>query len=156
LPPSIFSGAGRPGLEMADRDWNRLNPDFVQSVLKVFTRMEARGYPLVLLEGYRSPERQDVLADSHAQVTNARAFQSKHQYGMAVDVAPMRDGRLVISERDSWAMQAYQALGEEAEREGLIWGGRWKLKDFGHIEASGSIGASLRNKSIERAGSMVF
>ncbi len=153
LPPSVFAAVDRPGLMTADRDWSRLNPDFVQDVLRVFAKMEARGYPLVLLEGYRSPERQNALADSHVQVTNARAFQSKHQYGLAVDVAPMKDGRIVISERDPWAMQAYQALGEEAERVGLTWGGRWRLKDFGHIEVSGPLAAILKSKGIARADS---
>ena len=135
LPPSTFIGTERPGLETANRDWTRLDSDFMNLALRVFARMEARGYPLALLEGYRSPERQDVLAESGFHVTNAKAFQSKHQYGLAMDVAPIRDGRLVISERDPWAMQAYQVLGEEAEKEGLIWGGRWKLRDYGHIES---------------------
>ncbi|SNS32564.1 peptidoglycan L-alanyl-D-glutamate endopeptidase CwlK [Noviherbaspirillum humi] len=136
LPPAVFLNTERPNLETADRDWNRLHPDFLQQALRVFARMEARGFPLALLEGYRSPERQDRLADMGAHVTQARAFQSKHQFGQALDAAPLRQGQLVISERDPWAMQAYQALGEEADREGLIWGGRWSMKDYGHIESA--------------------
>ena len=107
----------------------------MQSVLQVFLRLQERGYAFALLEGYRSPERQDQLAAMGGHVTNARAFPSRHQYGLSVDIAPMKEGRLVISERDPWAMKAYEALGEEAERLGLVWGGRWSLKDFGHIEA---------------------
>ena len=145
LPPSTFIGTERPGLETANRDWARLDPDFMNLALRVFARMEARGYPLALLEGYRNPDRQDALAESGFHVTNARAFQSKHQYGLAMDVAPIRDGRLVISERDPWAMQAYQALGEEAEKEGLTWGGRWKLRDYGHIESPVQI-SQLRSR----------
>ena len=76
-----------------------------------------------------------------SHVTSARAFQSKHQFGMAVDLAPLRDGRLIISERDPWAMEAYLALGEEAEKAGLIWGGRWWFKDYGHVEIAESIKA---------------
>ena len=139
LPPSTFTGTGRSGLESADRDWKKLNPEFMTVALKVFARLEARGYPFALLEGYRSPERQDALADAGTHVTNARAFQSKHQYGLALDAAPIRNGRLVISERDPWAMEAYLALGEEAERGGLVWGGRWRLKDYGHIEAASPV-----------------
>lgn len=146
LPPSVFVGTDRPGLETADRDWTKLNPDFARLALQVFARAEARGFPMALLEGYRSPERQDVLADSGEHVTNARAFQSKHQYGQALDAAPMKDGRLVISERDPWAMEAYRVLGEEAEKAGLVWGGRWKLKDFGHIEVQQSVAAIARKK----------
>jgi len=139
LPPSVFIGTDRPGLETANRDWSRLDPNFMAVALKVFARLEARGYPFTLLEGYRSPERQDALADTGTHVTNARAFQSKHQYGLALDAAPLRNGRLVISERDPWAMEAYLALGEEAENAGLLWGGRWRLKDYGHIEVAGMV-----------------
>lgn len=139
LPPSMFVGSERLALETADRDWSKLDPRFVQSVLRVLSRLGERGYSFALLEGYRSPERQEKLADLGSNVTNARAFQSKHQFGRAVDLAPISSGRLVISERDPWAMQAYEALGEEAEKAGLTWGGRWSFKDFGHIEIGGSL-----------------
>lgn len=142
LPPSLFVGHDRPALETADRDWAKLDRRFMQSVLQVFVQLRERGYDFALLEGYRSPERQEKLAAMGGHVTNARAYQSRHQYGLAVDIAPMRDGRLIISERDPWAMKAYEALGEEAERAGLIWGGRWSFKDFGHIEAKMDRGAA--------------
>lgn len=144
LPPSLFVGSERPALETADRDWSKLNPRFTQPVLLVLARLQARGYPFALLEGYRSPERQEKLADLGSHVTNARAFQSKHQFGLAVDLAPLRDGRLLISERDPWAMQAYTALGEEAERAGLTWGGRWWFKDYGHVEVAEPVAAIVR------------
>lgn len=139
LPPSLFIGSERPALETADRDWSKLNPRFTQSVLQLLARLRERGYAFALLEGYRSPERQEKLADLGNHVTSARAFQSKHQYGAAADLAPLRDGRLVISERDPWAMEAYQALGEEAEKAGLVWGGRWWFKDYGHVEVVESV-----------------
>lgn len=141
LPPALFVSSERPALETADRDWNKLDPRFAQPVLQVLSRLQSRGYTFVLLEGYRSPERQEKLADLGNHVTNARAFQSKHQFGVAADLAPVSDGKLVISERDPWAMQAYLALGEEAEKAGLTWGGRWWFKDYGHVEMSGSIAA---------------
>lgn len=141
LPPEAFRDAinEQPRLSGADRDWNRLNPAFVQTVLRVMARMEARGFPMTLLEGYRSPERQDALAGQATLVTKAKGGQSKHQYGLAVDLAPVRNGKVVISERDPWAMQAYVALGEEAGAASLTWGGNWSFKDYGHIERSGSL-----------------
>jgi peptidoglycan L-alanyl-D-glutamate endopeptidase CwlK len=135
LPAVMFLGSNIPGLESADRNWNRLDPVFMQRALLVFARMEARGYQMALLEGYRSPERQDSLASIGANVTRARAYQSQHQYGLALDAAPVMNGQLVISERDPWAMQAYQVFGEEAEKAGLVWGGRWTFRDYGHIES---------------------
>lgn len=143
LPPALFAGTGRSGLETADRDWRKLDQDFMQLVLYLLTRMEARGYPLALLEGYRSPEQQARLAEQGAQVTQARAWESKHQFGLAVDLAPIKNGALMISERDPWAFEAYQALGEEAQAIGLNWGGRWSMKDYGHVEAAGTIAANI-------------
>ncbi len=144
LPPSVFVGTERPFLEGADRDWKRLNPDFSQVVLKLFTRMEERGYRMQLLEGYRSPERQDMLAEKGPSVTNARAYQSKHQYGLATDLAFLRNGNLVISERDPWAAAGYKALGEEAEHLGLTWGGRWAMRDLGHVESPAKISPPVK------------
>ena len=89
---------------------------------------------MALLEGYRSPERQERLAAAGSHVSNARAFQSFHQYGLAADCAFIRDGRLVISERDPWAMRGYQLYGQVAESLGMVWGGRWAMMDFGHTE----------------------
>ena len=134
LPPALFTGTGSFDLEHADRDWAKLKPGFRQAVLQVFARMEARGYRMALLEGFRSPERQELLARRGPAVTRARAGQSRHQAGLAADVAPMRDGRLSILDRDPWTSAAYQALGEEARRSGLVWGGSWTLRDLGHLE----------------------
>jgi len=89
---------------------------------------------MAILEGYRSPARQDALAAAGPGVTNARAYQSWHQYGLAADCAFVRDGKLVISEKDPWAMRGYQLYGQVAESMGLTWGGRWKMMDFGHTE----------------------
>ena len=145
LPPVVFTTQEvmqlRPMLPGASRDWQLLNHDFMQRLLLIFRIMKQKhGYDMVILEGYRSPERQNMLASMGAHVTNAAAFQSYHQYGLAADSAFLRDGKLVISERDPWAMRGYQLYGEVAESIGMHWGGRWKAMDFGHLEwhASGT------------------
>ncbi len=139
LPPLAFSTREvelvRPMLVDASRNWGLLRPEFSQRLLLVFKIMKEKyGYEMALLEGYRSPARQDMLAGMGSQVTNARAFQSWHQYGLAADCAFWRDGKLVISEKDPWAMRGYQLYGEVAESLGLTWGGRWTMMDFGHAE----------------------
>ncbi len=146
LPPTVFENLDEKNLslESADRDWGRLDPVFAQLVLRVMERMQARGVRMALLEGYRSPERQEVLASREAKVTGARGGQSKHQYGLAVDLAPFQDGHLVISEADPWAARVYEIYGQEAEAVGLVWGGRWSFRDLVHIEAPGTIADNLR------------
>lgn len=139
LPPEVFATKEveqvRPALHDASRDWNLLDADFRTRLLLVYKIMrEQYGYEMALLEGYRSPERQNRLAQMGGNVTNAAAFQSYHQYGLAADNAFLRDGKLVISEKDPWAMRGYQLYGQVAEQVGLTWGGRWKLMDLGHVE----------------------
>lgn len=139
LPPLMFTTAEvtlvRPMLDSANRNWQLLDPDFSRRMLLVFRIMKERhGYDMAILEGYRSPERQNALAAAGPNVTNARAFQSYHQFGLAADCAFLRDGKLVISEKDPWALRGYRLYGEAAESVGLTWGGRWTMMDFGHAE----------------------
>jgi peptidoglycan L-alanyl-D-glutamate endopeptidase CwlK len=139
LPPEVFMTAEvesvRPQLGTADRRWEFLDAEFKQRLLRVYKIMrEEHGYEMVLLEGYRSPERQAMLARMGPHVTSAGAWQSYHQYGLAADSAFLKGGRLVISERDPWAMKGYELYGEVSIRLGLTWGGRWKNMDLGHVE----------------------
>ena len=118
-----------------NRKWDKLNPRYSQRLLMVFNIMKQQyGYELVLLEGYRSPDRQNMLA-KNTHTTRAKGFQSYHQFGLAGDIAFKRHGKVVISERDPWAMRGYQLYGQVAESVGLTWGGRWKsIQDYGHTE----------------------
>ncbi len=120
---------------LVDRKWDKINPRYKQRLLMVFKIMkEQHGYELVLLEGYRSPSRQNMLA-GNPNTTRARGYQSYHQFGLAADVAFKRNGKVVITERDPWAMRGYELYGQVAESVGLTWGGRWKsIKDYGHTE----------------------
>jgi len=125
----------RSNTDLVNRKWARMNPRYKQRLLMVFKIMRERyQYELVLLEGYRSPERQNLLS-GNSKITQARAYQSYHQFGLAADIAFLRDGKVVISEQDPWAMRGYQRYGEIAESVGLTWGGRWKsIQDYGHSE----------------------
>ncbi|MCU4413327.1 M15 family metallopeptidase [Acinetobacter sp. WU_MDCI_Axc73] len=121
--------------QLIDRKWDKMHPRYKQRLLMVFKLMKERyGYELVLLEGYRSPARQNLLS-GNPNTTRARGYQSYHQFGLAADVAFKRNGKVVITERDPWAMRGYQLYGEVAESVGLTWGGRWKsIQDYGHTE----------------------
>lgn len=138
-PPEAFSTREvemvRPDVALASRNWQLLDQEFTQRLLVVFRLMKERhGYEMVLIEGYRSPERQAGLYEQGPQVTQVGANMSYHQYGLAADSAFFRDGKVVISERDPWAMRGYQLYGEIAAQVGLTWGGNWKMQDYGHVE----------------------
>ena len=131
----VFEAHSHNDLAGADRKWHKMNPRFKQRLLMVIKTMrEQHGYEIILLEGYRSPERQNNLA-TNINTTRAKGFQSYHQFGLAADIAFKRNGKVVISERDPWAMRGYQLYGQVAESVGLTWGGRWKsIQDYGHTE----------------------
>lgn len=67
-------------------------------------------------------------------VTHAPPGFSSHNYGLAVDVCRMFDGNVV-----SWDPQDYELLGEEAEKVGLVWGGRWTNPDRPHVQWPGYV-----------------
>lgn len=138
MPPELFStrevDRDRQQIAFASREWNLLDADFRQRLLAVYHLMAQRGYQMTLLEGYRSPERQAALAALGKHVTHAGAYQSYHQYGLAADSAFYKDGKLLISEKDPWAMEGYRLYGQYAESVGLVWGGKWQMLDFGHVE----------------------
>ena len=114
------------------RTFAELDADYRNRLISVFIVMKQQyGYDLVMLEGYRSPERQDSLSSS---VTSAVGGLSFHQYGLASDCAFWRDGKLMADPKNPWTMQGYKLLGEVAKSVGLVWGGNWSIKDYGHTE----------------------
>lgn len=126
---------GYINIKNADRNWNKMNSDFVQRLLAVYKIMrDEYGYEMVLLEGYRSPERQARLLRKGTHVTKAGSYKSYHQFGLAADSAFIRNGKIVITEKDPWAMRGYQLYGKVAKSAGLVWGGDWRMKDLGHVE----------------------
>ena len=140
LAPSFFA---TPEVERvlplavsASREWALLDPEFRQRLLLTMHLMRDRhGIEMVLLEGFRSEERQAQLAALGPHVTLAPAGASRHQAGLAADCAFLFDGRVVIDEKDPRAARAYALYGEIARATGLTWGGAWRnLVDLGHVE----------------------
>ena len=123
-----------------------LHPDLVAKLTRVFAAMHALGYPMRLIEGVRSAERQQALyAQGRTKpgkiVTNCDGVvkKSNHQakddgFGHAVDCAFLDDPHTPRDETydESMPWNAYGAL---AEAVGLAWGGRWKDPyDRPHVE----------------------
>lgn len=148
LPPAVFTAAEAElqrsaagiavpqAIASADRRWERVDAGLRQRVLAIHQAMARQGYRMVLVEGYRSPERQAELARRGSGTTLAGAGRSCHQYGLAVDSALYRDGRLQWDMDDPWTRRGYLLYGRLAADAGLEWGGNWRsLKDYVHVEA---------------------
>lgn len=108
-----------------DRDPSKLLPGFAKKVEQLFQAMRKRGYKPLLWEGYRTPERAAMLAEKGTGIVD-----SMHSYGAAVDIVDESTAP------NYWtgAPGFWNALGEEAEKLGLTWGGRWKSVDRPHVQ----------------------
>jgi hypothetical protein len=89
-------GAPAPAAEKRDTDLFKLHPTVREAVAETLQTLEADGAPFRLFEGFRPPERQAWLyAQGRTRpggvVTKAQAWQSYHQYGLAVDLVLFRD-----------------------------------------------------------------
>ena len=102
-----------------------LYPPFRRKVEAILRGAKAQGQDYVLFETYRSQERQVELF--RQGVTQLRTV-GVHHFGLAADLVRRVDGRL------TWSAD-YRLLGELADEEGLVWGGRWKFRDAAHIQA---------------------
>lgn len=62
-------------------------------------------------------------------VTNAKAGESMHNYGLAIDVVEMKDGKPL------WNNPNWQVIANLGKSIGFSWGGDWRtLKDKPHFE----------------------
>jgi len=110
-------------------DLNKLNPAFRPLAEELIRRGKIGSWKAFITEGWRSNERQNYL---YAQgryapynkmpiVTNAKAGQSDHNFGLAVDVAFKNSfGRV------SYDPNLFLQLAPIAKEIGLSWGGDWK------------------------------
>ncbi len=75
-----------------------LHPAFREKVNRLIAALAAEGLPFRPFEGFRTPVRQDWLYQQGrtrpgAVVTKARAWESYHQYGLAVDFVLYQNGK---------------------------------------------------------------
>jgi|SRR5580692_4120757 peptidoglycan L-alanyl-D-glutamate endopeptidase CwlK len=63
-------------------------------------------------------------------VTNAKAGQSAHNYGLAFDGAPLIGGKIAWDDHPHWLL-----YGQVAKQIGLEWAGTWvSFKEYPHIQ----------------------
>lgn len=129
-----------PGLT---RDLDLLQPEFAGRVKQWLTRLKSQGIELFISETLRSYERSTAL---YAQgrtspgkiITKARAGQSYHNFGLALDCYPVLHGKTVINfDRDAEAFAVIKQAAAEASAFQIEWGGNWKnFKDLPHFQDS--------------------
>lgn len=105
------------------RDRAQLHPQFRAALDDLLGRTSADGLPFRVFEAFRTPERQEWLyaqgrTRPGGKVTNARAWESFHQFGLAADMVLFIDGRWSWS--DAGPLKAHwDRLRELAAKVGL-------------------------------------
>lgn len=119
-----------------------LNPIVEAKARDFLSRCAAEGIDVLVTSTYRDAESQNALfAQGRTApgkiVTNAKAGQSWHNFRVAFDVVPLRNGKPVwgITGED---LKLWQRLGAIGKACGLEWAGEWRtFREFPHFQYTG-------------------
>ena len=124
-----------------------VHPELAARIRRAADRLLKAGIVIEVVQGLRTYAEQDALyaqgrTKPGKRVTNARGGQSNHNFGLAVDVCPFRNGK------PDWDAphSVWQQIGDAGKFEGLEWGGDWtSLVDLPHLQLSGLTLAQCRS-----------
>ena len=126
-----------------------LHPKIRNEVLELYSyvneKLLGKGVRLRFAYTYRSPEEQNQLFNQKPKVTNAKAWQSIHQYGLAFDIVLLYDlDNNGTFETASWDIKKdfdkdgiadWMEVTNYFKSKGYEWGGDWKsFKDAPHFQ----------------------
>ena len=118
-----------------------LHPRVAALAIQHIDLCKQAGIDIIVTSTFRDKESQDALYAEGRTLpgkikTRARGGQSIHNYRLAYDVVPLRNGKPVWDTRDvAWAK-----VGLIGESLGLEWGGNWKsFKDLPHFQYLGGL-----------------
>lgn len=115
-----------------------IRPDFI-TLLTSATKIASRhGLTVEAISGTRTYAEQDHLyAQGRTRpgsiVTNAKAGQSNHNFGVAIDLGLFRGSSYIDSTEPELASKVYAEIAANAPAK-LAWGGYWKIRDTPHFE----------------------
>lgn len=120
----------------------KAHPKVRESLMQEYTEISAllpKGCRLRFAYVFRTPEEQSKLFKQRPKVTNANAWQSIHNYGLAFDIVLLYDkDNNGTFESASWNVNKdWMQVVDYFKSKGWVWGGDWKsFKDAPHFEKS--------------------
>lgn len=114
-----------------------LNAKMKPLAIKFVELANRNGLSIVLTSGYRSNKEQERLYQQGRTtkgrvVTHAKPGTSKHNHGLAIDIAFLNEKNQIYWPSDNAIWEKAAGIGESL---GLKWGGRWSgFKDKPHFE----------------------
>lgn len=121
-----------------------LHPLVKAKVEQFIQKCDEAGIDLLITSTYRDHESQaELYAQGRTKpgkiVTKAKPGQSWHNWKVAVDVVPLRNGKPVWGTTGADG-QLWEKVGEIGESVGLEWAGRWKtFKEYAHFQYTGGL-----------------
>lgn len=112
-----------------------LHPIVEQKTIEFINKAESEfGIKLRVYSAYRSFSEQNKLyaigrTTPGNVVTYTKAGQSYHNFGLAIDVVEIKNGKAL------WKNPNWEKIGKLGESNGFAWGGRWNKKDLPHFQA---------------------
>lgn len=159
-----------PADEITIKRIKQIHPKVRQEVLDMYNyvneKLLGKGVRLRFAYTYRSPEEQDKLYSQGrtvkgSKVTNAKAWQSVHQYGLAFDIVLLLDqDNNGTFETASWDIRKdtdkdgiadWSEIRDYFKSKGWIYGGDWQsLKDYPHFEKTFGYSVSQLKAKIDK------
>ena len=131
-------------------DWNlpsskgidSLLPEVAAAAQRALDNCAKAGFKVTVTQTYRSPKEQEVLylKGRHGKVgekivTNARAWQSYHQFRLAIDIVPSLRGQLIWNPRTNEEWSIWNGVAAFFKNEGFSWSKEWKeFKELAHFQ----------------------
>lgn len=127
---------------------NKIHPKLRDEAKQIIINAESR-FPdnmcIRIAQGLRTFEEQDALYRKRPKVTNAKAGQSLHNYGLALDFVIMVDKDKngtyeevswdIVRDYDGDGTPDWNEVVEEFKKLGWEWGGNWRtFKDYPHVQ----------------------
>jgi len=126
------------------RDIDDLYEPVGEKARQLISLCEAEGIDLLVTSTLRDYEAQAVLfalgrTTSGNRVTNAQPGYSAHNFGLAFDVVPLRNGKPVWGTKGE-DLDLWNRIGELGESVGLEWAGRWEtFHEYAHFQDLGGL-----------------
>ncbi len=148
-------------LERIKQAHPKVRKELLEQYTHINEKLLGKGVRLRFAYVYRSPEEQDKLFKQRPKVTNAKAWQSVHQYGLAFDIVLLldKDGDGNFTEA-SWDTRAdwdkdgtpdWSEVRDYFKSKGWSYGGDWtgNLKDYPHFEKTFGLSISQMKSKID-------
>lgn len=127
---------------ISEQRLSSVNPVLAQKIRAAAEAVAPTKLFFRVYSGLRTAEEQNALYAQGREVpgdivTNAKAGESMHNYGLAADIVPFMSGE---SGALNWnpASAQYRAMVAALKEQGLAWGGDWvHFKDLDHFQMRG-------------------